>query len=502
MERLNTHEEQEEEKRDLYGSSLRKRHALKAVAESSSEGNADEDSDDPERISKDLALIMKRFQRLQRKNQFQKKRSSNSGGSKSSSKPTGDYTCFKCKKPGHFISDCPLCEAEIRASRRYDSGNNHGKGKSKSYDSDDEKKTKKFFKKKDSSSKSSSRSSSRNPSKSSSNRKNTSRKAKAYIGKEMDSDEEESSDSEEVDESDEDSDSSMAGIACASTPASKFFENHSSDNESPAYCFMAKASKEKVPSKHHMIYSSDQFSSDEDDHAKLIKIANMQQNSLKKIEKTLRKSEGLLVEEMEKNQSLTKEYSALESRMKELSNRHDFLLADHERLTYNYLKRKQELESLREAHDDLIRENSLLTQQLKEKLEVFVPPCLKCLEHSNAESNAESSVNANPSVEETGSMSDENARLKELMHTGMFKSLKGHQTLYDVLKKSILHQNPRKEGIGFERKLNENGTYWEPDQYPRTVWVPAKSKVLDPAFLSGYDSPIPEYSYDDSLDNY
>jgi hypothetical protein len=175
---------------------------------------------------------------------------------------------------------------------------------------------------------------------SSSNRKNTSRKAKAYFGKEMDSDEEESFDSEEVDESDEDSDSGMAGIACASSPASSFFEKHSSNDESPAYCFMAKASKEKVSSKHHKVHSSDQYSSDEDDHAKLIKIANIQQNSLEKIEKTLRKSEGLLVEEMEKNQSLTEEYSALQSQMEELSNRHDFISADHERLTYDYLKRK------------------------------------------------------------------------------------------------------------------------------------------------------------------
>src|SRR3989337_338252 len=130
--------------------------------------------------------------------------------------------------------------------------------------------------------------------------------------------------------------------------------------------------------------------------------------------------------------------------MKELSNRHDFLLADHERLTYDYLKRKQELELLREARDDLIRENSLLTQQLKEKPEVFVPPCLKCLERSNTESNAESSVNDNPSVEENGSLSGENARLKDLIQIGIFKSLEGHQTLCDVLKKSILHKNPRK----------------------------------------------------------
>ena len=40
MEMLNTHGEQEEEKRGLYGSGHRKSHALKAVADSSLEGNA------------------------------------------------------------------------------------------------------------------------------------------------------------------------------------------------------------------------------------------------------------------------------------------------------------------------------------------------------------------------------------------------------------------------------------------------------------------------------
>ena len=61
MERLNIHEEQEEEKRDLYGSRQRKKHALKVVADSSSDGNAEEDSDDPEKLSRDLALNTKRF---------------------------------------------------------------------------------------------------------------------------------------------------------------------------------------------------------------------------------------------------------------------------------------------------------------------------------------------------------------------------------------------------------------------------------------------------------
>jgi hypothetical protein len=129
---------------------------------------------------------------------------------------------------------------------------------------------------------------------------------------------------------------------------------------------------------------------------------------------------------------------------------------------------------------------------------MFEPPCLKCLECRNAES----SVNANPSLEENEYVYDENARLNDLLQAGMFKSLKGHQTLCDVLKKSIFHKNHRKDGVGFERKLNENSSYREPDQYPRTVWVPPKNKTLDPTLLSGYECPIPEYSYDDSMDNH
>jgi hypothetical protein len=81
-------------------------------------------------------------------------------------------------------------------------------------------------------------------------------------------------------------------------------------------------------------------------------------------------------------------------------------------------------------------------------------------------------------------------------------SIEGVVAFGAVVLSLVVLNGANANGIGFERKLNENGSYWEPDQYPRTVWVPAKSKTLDPALLSGYDSPIPEYSYDDSLDNY
>ena len=72
----------------------------------------------------------------------------------------------------------------------------------------------------------------------------------------------------------------------------------------------------------------------------------------------------------------------------------------------------------------------------------------------------------------------------------MLRSLKGHQTLCDVLKKSILHKNPQKEGLGFEKKLNVDGSYWAPEQYPRTIWIRANSKTLEPETLSGYLSSI------------
>ena len=95
-------------------------------------------------------------------------------------------------------------------------------------------------------------------------------------------------------------------------------------------------------------------------------------------------------------------------------------------------------------------------------------------------------VVANLSIEDTTTIADENARLKTLLETGMYKSLKGHQTLCDVLKKQILNRNPRKEGVGFERKMNADGSYWKPEQYPKTTWVAAKEPSVDPSTLSGF----------------
>ncbi|XP_044353678.1 uncharacterized protein, partial [Triticum aestivum] len=175
-------------------------------------------------------------------------------------------------------------------------------------------------------------------------------------------------------------------------------------------------------------------------------------------------------------------------------------------------KRKQDLEKLRVSYEDLQKErDSLLAEQISAAQEEFVPPCLKCIERESANSSPEcsndsnvtnsSTVSAitNSSSEDIASITDD-AGLKELYMTGMYKSLKGHQTLCDVLKKQILNRNPRKEGIAFERKLNADGTYWKPEQYPKTSWVAAKGPPVDPSNLSGFTCESP-HSSDESFDS-
>ena len=152
-------------------------------------------------------------------------------------------------------------------------------------------------------------------------------------------------------------------------------------------------------------------------------------------QKLLDKSDDLLDAEMTRSQSLIEDIKNLHVKYQELESRHETLSTTHEKLSYDYLQRKQELEKLRAAHEDLQKENeSLRAQQISPAQEGFEPPCLKCLERDNVVSIAECSTAAtiaisstanvvtNPSAEDTTSI----ARLKALLETGMYKSLKGH----------------------------------------------------------------------------
>src|SRR3954462_7545715 len=178
---------------------------------------------------------------------------------------------------------------------------------------------------------------------------------------------------------------------------------------------------------------------------------------------------------MRKTQKLTEESNILQSKFDDLFNRHESLFTDHEKLAHEFLMRKQELERVRMTHYDLRKKNdSLLSQQIIMPQEGFNPPCLKCIEHDRIISVPSSSMSSdsissiasvvsNPSSEDTIDIAEENARLKSLLETSMFKSLKGHQTLCDILKKQILNRNPRKEGVAFTRKLNPDGSYRKPE---------------------------------------
>src|SRR3954469_12031596 len=118
----------------------------------------------------------------------------------------------------------------------------------------------------------------------------------------------------------------VAGLAFASAYAStkassSFFTNNSSEDETPAYCFMAKA---KVSSTKASYYTSECSSYESDSKvsyarlAKLAKLAFRQQDELDSLSKTIEKSEVLLIDEIEKGQTLTNEHEALKLKFDEL----------------------------------------------------------------------------------------------------------------------------------------------------------------------------------------
>src|SRR3954463_1821180 len=119
----------------------------------------------------------------------------------------------------------------------------------------------------------------------------------------------------------------VAGLAFASADAStkassSFFTNNSSEDETPAYCFMAKT---KVSSSKASYDTSDFSSYESDSKVSYAKLASRQQDELDSLSKTIKKSEVLLIDEIEKGQTLTNEHVALKEKFDELQSRHDLL---------------------------------------------------------------------------------------------------------------------------------------------------------------------------------
>src|SRR4051812_22109821 len=134
-------------------------------------------------------------------------------------------------------------------------------------------------------------------------------------------------------------------------------------------------------------------------YAKLAKIASIQQDELDSLSETIQKSDTLLIDEIEKSQTLKYEHDALKEKYDELSSRHDLLLVDYEKLTYEFLQRKMALEKLREAHGELKNVNlTLIAQQGSEAKDDSISPYLTCLERSKIESISKLSKGKEPII--------------------------------------------------------------------------------------------------------
>ena len=352
--KLNAHEMILEEKKELHSSrsTPRRSIALKAKkVDSSLDEESSGEADDEGSLGKDMALLVRRFNRFQRGSRS-KKYELRKGGS--SSRDPKEKNCYKCGEPDHFIAKCPLLKKEERRGRRHKVDKEEKK--EKSYKKEHHSKPKHYKKNK--------------------------YKAKAYLGKEWDSNASDSSSSESTSS---DSETGMAGLAYATSIKARSIFDTPSDNESPT-CLMAKGSKvtSKPPTYDD---SDDDLMSDEledikSSYRKLAKI-------LKQQETILENQEDMLVDEMEKNKELTRELNKLKSKYLNITESHETLVEDHEKINLEFLKKKQDLESLKVVHEELKFENdSLITKKISENQEGFEPPCLKCIASSNAMSSS------------------------------------------------------------------------------------------------------------------
>ena len=150
----------------------------------------------------------------------------------------------------------------------------------------------------------------------SSYKKSWSGKARAFVGKKMDSEGEYASEEAEV-ESEEESDSGVASLALATAYVAKSIFNtedngsvtnadaNDKDDSATTYCFMARGAK--VNSRDAYFQTSSEDDSDcesKPSYKTLAKIATKQQKAMEHIQKLLDKSDDLLDAEMTQSQSL------------------------------------------------------------------------------------------------------------------------------------------------------------------------------------------------------
>src|ERR1043165_4844905 len=101
---------------------------------------------------------------------------------------------------------------------------------------------------------------------------------------------------------------------------------------------MAKASKVSSKSSYDTTDRSAYETDSKLSYEKLAKMASKQQDELESLSLTMQKSDTLLIDEIERGQTLSNEHAALKEQYDELYARYDILSTDHEKLIYEFLK--------------------------------------------------------------------------------------------------------------------------------------------------------------------
>lgn len=241
MELLIVHEEQLEKERGQADSSSEDEGEIL-----SDYGNSNEEEyENQHTITRDLEMLTERLNSLRRRNMCLTRSPKDDSTSSSRRLPPLEISCYKCKNFGHYITDCPAWEMDVKPSRKWNALNCTGFKHADRHT--------KLTKKNDSASTSSSMRpvTDTNPNAViESNMKRISKLAGAYAGMTMDSEDEISeSESDEENEFDRESGHGHAFVAHASSTSSIYFDSDSSDVEAPAFCFMAKASRDQVSPK-------------------------------------------------------------------------------------------------------------------------------------------------------------------------------------------------------------------------------------------------------------